>query len=281
MTGLEITGLVLGLIGAIASAWFLYDRVFPVRRLSWRSAQKAAVCISERMRQGAYDPTLIVGIGRGGAIVGALISGCLGHRPLLVIDRKYMWMDGRRTDDMVLHLQLPPGLIEKVLLVAGEAHSGNTMRLYHDHFVRLGATSIKRAAYFVQKGCTEPIEYIGIHSNRDLLMPWMFTRSYVRDSRSEHEARAVGHCRTSMLTADAALKTCFIVRHGESTDNDAGDRYSGITECFLTEVGLQQAEGVGRFLQLEGIQKVISSPMKRAIATARKIQSLAGGAVGH
>ena len=277
MTVIQIAALILGIIGAIASAWFLYERFFPLRRLSWRSAQSAALRISDQMKQAGYDPTLVVGIGRGGAIMGALVSGCLGHRPLLVIDRKYMWMDGRRIDDMVLHLQLPLALIDRVLLVAGEAHSGNTMRLYHNHFVQIGAASVRRAAYFVRKGCTEPIEYTGIRSERELRMPWMFTRNYVRDSRSEHEARAIEHCRSSTLAAEARVKTWFIVRHGESTDNESGDRYSGITESLLTENGLRQAECVGRFLQPEGIQKIISSPMKRAVASARKIQSLTGG----
>jgi broad specificity phosphatase PhoE len=68
-----------------------------------------------------------------------------------------------------------------------------------------------------------------------------------------------------------------VVRHGESTDNEGGDRYSGITECLLTETGLHQAECVGRSLQQEAIQKIITSPMKRAVATARRIQSLTGG----
>ncbi|MCX5800882.1 MAG: histidine phosphatase family protein [Candidatus Eisenbacteria bacterium] len=277
MTVIQIAALILGTIGALASAWYLYERFFPLRRLSWRSAQNAALRISEQMKQAGYDPTLIVGIGRGGAIMGALISGSLGHRPLLVIDRKYMWMDGRRIDDMVLHLQLPLVLVDRVLLVAGEAHSGNTMRLYYNHFVLMGAVSVKRAAYFVRKGCTEPIEYVGIRSGRELRMPWMFTRTYVRDSRSEHEARAIEHCRSSTLAADTRVKTWFVVRHGESTDNESGDRYSGITESTVTENGLRQAESVGRFLQPEGIQKIFSSPMKRAVATARMIQSLTGG----
>lgn len=277
MTTTEILGLLLGAIGAIASVWFICERFFPFRRLPWRSAEKAALSMSDKMKQEGYDPSLVVGIGRGGAVIGALISGCLGHRPLIVIDRKYMWMDGRRIDDMVLHLHLPPALIEKVLLVAGEAHSGNTMRLYFDHFLKLGAGTVKRAAYFVQKGCTEPIEYVGVHSSKDLRMPWMFTRNYARDSRGEQEARAVGHCRTSAVSAETGLKTCYVVRHGESTDNEGGDRYSGITECPLTETGLHQAECVGRSLQQEAIQKIITSPMKRAVATARRIQSLTGG----
>lgn len=86
------------------------------------------------MVRDSFLPTLIVGIGRGGTIMGAMISGCLGHRPLVVIDRKYVWVEGRRNDDLLLRLQFPPELLEKVLLVASETHTGNTMRLYYNYF---------------------------------------------------------------------------------------------------------------------------------------------------
>jgi broad specificity phosphatase PhoE len=108
-------------------------------------------------------------------------------------------------------------------------------------------------------------------------MPWMFSKIYARDSRSEEEAKSVGHVQSSALATRIDTRTFFIVRHGESTDNEGGDRYSGITECLLTAEGLRQANCVGRFLQSEGIQRIICSPMKRAVATARAIQAVTGG----
>lgn len=186
-----LIGIILGVIGAISSIWFFYDRLFPVRRLSWKRAQRAASRIAEQMAVHGFSPTLIVGIGRGGAIMGALISGCLGHRPLLVVDRKYVWKEGRRMDDMILRMRIPLNLIEKTLLVSGETHSGNTMRMYYEHFQDIGAKEIRRAAFYYREGSTEPIEYIGFKTSKDLLMPWMFSKKYVRDSRSEEEAKSL------------------------------------------------------------------------------------------
>ena len=187
----EVVSFVLAAIGAVASVWFVYEKLFPLRRLSWKRAEKAALAVAERLGVDGYSPTVIVGIGRGGAVFGAMVSGCLGHRPLLVIDRKYTWVEGRRTDDMIVKLRLPRELVQRVLLVAGEAHTGNTMRLYYDHFQKIGAGEVRRAALLYQAGCTEPIEYVGVTSPRDLRMPWMFTKRYARESRAQEEARGL------------------------------------------------------------------------------------------
>lgn len=104
-----------------------------------------------------FSPTLIVGIGRGGAIMGAMISGCLGHRPLVVIDRKYVWREGRRIDDMILRLHFPSNFLDKVLLVAGEAHTGSTMRLYHSYFTEIGAKMIRRDAFYAQRAVSNQL----------------------------------------------------------------------------------------------------------------------------
>jgi len=181
----------LSLIGALASGWYIIDRTFPIHRLSWRKAQKAAQRIKDKLIGDDYSPTLIVGIGRGGAIFGAMLSGCLGHRPLLVIDRKYIWSKGRRMDEMILKIRLPGEMIEKILLVAGEAHSGNTIRMYYDDFIKIGAKEVRRTVFYCQVGCTEAVEYIGIRSSKDLRMPWMFTKQYLRQSRSHEEAEGL------------------------------------------------------------------------------------------
>ncbi|MBN2182029.1 MAG: hypothetical protein JW715_08945 [Sedimentisphaerales bacterium] len=186
-----IIGTILSLIGAISSIMFLYEKFTKRHRLSWRFAEKVVQKIAEQMIGDDFSPTLIVGIGRGGAVMGALISGALGHRPLIVIDRKYQWQDGRRIDDMVQRLKINIGL-EAVLLVAGEVHTGNTMRLYYNYFKNLGAKEIRRATLFYESGSTEPVEYKGItSSNKMLRMPWMRPKCYRRDSRSEEDAKGI------------------------------------------------------------------------------------------
>lgn len=193
---LTVAGVILGLIGALSSIDVLYDRYKKGkltwrRRLRWKFAEKAVREMADRMTADAFSPTLIFGIGRGGAIMGAMISGALGHRPLIVIDRKYEWKDGRRIDDLVERMKIDFGL-EKVLLVAGEVHTGNTMRLYYNYLKRMGAKEIRRATLYYEKGSTEPVEYKGItSSNKELRMPWMFTETYRREDRSEEEAKGL------------------------------------------------------------------------------------------
>jgi len=275
---LAIIGVILGVIGAISALWFLCEKLLPWRRLSWRFAEKTANTIAEKMTAEDFLPTVVIGIGRGGAVMGSLISGAFGHRPLLVVDRKYFWQHGRRLDDMILRIRFPPQLIEKVLLVAGEAHSGNTLRLYFDFFLCIGAKQIRRAVLYYQKGCPEPVEYFGIKSSRDLRMPWMYTNKYVRQDRGNTETNSL-LAKINLTNIQTSERHCFLVRHGKSTDNEAGDRFSGITDCDLTEKGLLQAEEVGKKLQLEHVEYIYTSPMKRAIETARKLQLQTGGAL--
>jgi hypoxanthine phosphoribosyltransferase len=155
-----------------------------MRRLRWRFAERASRRIANEMIANGFSPTLIIGIGRGGAVMGALISGCLGHRPLVVIDRKYTWKKGDRFDDMIFHADIPHDFLERVLVISGEVHSGNTMKLYYEHFNKMGAKSLQRATLFYEKGATIDVEYKGIESTRkNIVMPWMFARQYVRADR--------------------------------------------------------------------------------------------------
>lgn len=176
--------IILAVIGAISALCYFWEKLFPIRRLSWKFTEKAAKRITEELTADNLSPTLIVGIGRGGAIMGLLISGCLGHRPLVVIDRKYTWREGDRFDDMIFPVDIPQNFLEKVLIVSGEVHSGNTMKLYYKHFKKRGAQSIRRATLYYEKGATVNVEYKGLESSKkNILMPWMFHRQYIKADR--------------------------------------------------------------------------------------------------
>ncbi len=71
-------------------------------------------------------------------------------------------------------------------------------------------------------------------------------------------------------------KTYFIVRHGSSVDNEQGERYSGITDSPLTDEGVFQARCVARALQQAAIEKIVTSPLVRSLATAREIHEMTG-----
>lgn len=182
-----IIGLISGILGIITAVWYFWDKLFPIRKLSWKFVEKATKRIVEKMMADDFSPTLIVGIGRGGAIMSALISGALGHRPMIVIDRKYEWKEGERFENMIFPVDIPKSFLERVLLVAGEVHSGNTMKMYYEHFKNLGAKSIRRVSFFYEKGATVKLEYIGLESSKkNVRMPWMITKHYIRADRSPH-----------------------------------------------------------------------------------------------
>lgn len=63
----------------------------------------------------------------------------------------------------------------------------------------------------------------------------------------------------------------FLVRHGQTDSNVAG-LFHGSTDVPLNEIGLRQARLVARRIQqLERIQALHSSPLQRALQTARAI----------
>lgn len=281
-TVIVVIGIVSSVVGILWFLWYTWEKLFPIRRLRWKIAERSADRITRDMARDGFSPTLIIGIGRGGAVMGALISGALGHRPLLVLDRKYVWIEGRRYEDMLIRVNIPFHLLERVLLVAGEAHSGNTMKRYHEIVKGMGAVLIRRATlYYEEDGCTEGVEYTGLKSSKKkVLMPWMYTPSYIREDRSESQAREsrLVDYPSPIARSEGGTKV-FLVRHGESVDNASGDRFSGVRNSELTKKGFDQAMATGRMLQPEKIDRVYTSSMNRTVSTARAIQSLTQGAL--
>jgi uncharacterized phosphatase len=70
---------------------------------------------------------------------------------------------------------------------------------------------------------------------------------------------------------DMYMKTIYFVRHGESEANAAGITAGAGLDVGLTEIGKQQAQKVGEELKSKKIELIVSSPMKRALETAKII----------
>jgi len=62
----------------------------------------------------------------------------------------------------------------------------------------------------------------------------------------------------------------YLVRHGEAAWNAAG-RYCGRSESPLTPAGERQAEALAAWIRHLDIAAVYSSPLERAVGTARRI----------
>lgn len=180
---LDIIIYVFSILGGIVSITSLYRFVSIPKKVKWKDVEKGVVCVKDKLIRDNYLPTLIVGMGRGGSIVGALLSGCLGHIPIMVIDHVYDWKEDGRHDRLLEEIKLNKNL-EKVLLVDGELHTGGTAKAYQNYFNSLGALEIKIYAFLKEKYSNLPPDYYTIESdNPDLCLPWMLTKDYKRASK--------------------------------------------------------------------------------------------------
>jgi probable phosphoglycerate mutase len=263
MGTVELIGLVSAFVGIISFIWWLYEKWLPYRNISWKRAEKAAKEIAEKMTAQGFSPSMIMGIGRGGAILGSLISGALGHRPLIVIDRKYEWTDEGRLEDMMLSVKIPFEYTRSVLLVAGEAHSGRTLRYYYDYLKSIGAQDIKRAVLLLEEGCPFRVEYYGVRSDKKTIrLPWMSAKHYIRGDREPQVS--------STSKPHFKVKVHFI-RHAETSAGE--DVFVGRSDADLSVRGVEQAIDLGQLFSGKRISTIYSSPAGRALKTARILNS--------
>lgn len=261
MEVIDYIGLISAILGIIAFLAWLYEKLKPTRNISWKETEKSSKRIAEKMIAENYLPTVIIGIGRGGAIMGSLVSGALGHCSLVVIDRKYEWTPRGRKEEILFLTQIPKSLVERVLLIAGEAHSGKTMRLYYDYLVGIGAKQIKKSVLFLEEGCTENIDYYGIKSSKkNIRLPWMFSKNYVRADRGplNNEIKIVNNQRRINL---------LLVRHAQT--NAGEDIFVGNCDADLTLDGIEKTIELGRTLQDYNIDAIYTSPLGRSEKTAK------------
>ncbi len=176
---------VFSILGGVVSIITIYKWVRPYKKISWAQVEKGVLSLKEQLIKDQYIPTLIVGIGRGGSITGALLSGCLGHVPILVIERVYDWSGDYRKESLFEDIKLNKNL-ERVLLVAGELHTGGTAKTYKDYFEKIGAGEVRFLSFMTEKYPNLRANYYYIESNdSDIRLPWMLTKNYKRDSQGK------------------------------------------------------------------------------------------------
>ena len=259
------------------------------RRFPWRHAYKYAKNTAETMKNGTaeelYEPTIIVGIGRGGAIYGSIFSYFMKEAPLLALDRKYLYDEqGKRIgEDWYYPINIPKELLQKVLLVAGEYHSGKTMQQFKQRLIGIGAKEIRTCVLYYQTGLsnqTEVPDYYGITSKYDYLMPWQ-EKQFLRTWKDSNDAKVREYTLKS-LEMECLKDGFFLMRHAQTNAN-AEDRFigSGSPDEPINTRGRIEARNVGKFLQetVGNLDIIYCSPMRRCLDTAREIQSVAGGRI--
>ncbi len=73
-------------------------------------------------------------------------------------------------------------------------------------------------------------------------------------------------------------KIIYLLRHGETVWNKKGV-FRGRSDIPLNETGLKQAEMLGKALRGSGIERIYSSPLKRAVQTSNMVAKYTNGRV--
>jgi hypoxanthine phosphoribosyltransferase len=149
---------------------YSYENRDGIRPISWEDFH--GICKGLALAVEAFDPEIILAVGRGGFYPGTLISHLLRAEiyPVRV---------SRRVNDVVQYetpqwLVRPPDSVKdkRVLIVDEISSSGETLQVVKDEAERLGARSVRCAVMYAHSWGTSVPEYIGLVSDELLLNPW-------------------------------------------------------------------------------------------------------------
>lgn len=158
------------------------------KRSSLKDVKKNAKFIADKLEQEFY-PSIIIGIGRGGAFFGSLISYYLGNAPFLFVDRLYNWDNNERDVNVLYDFTIPEKYLDRVLIVAGETHSGDTMIFFRKYLKdKLKVKDIRTCSFYKQGACNCTIDYVCVEGDGTSLMPWQDS-NFIRDSLNSEEGK--------------------------------------------------------------------------------------------
>lgn len=173
----------LTVIGSIASVYSVYVLISSRRVQSWRSVEKGVVFISCKIKVSGWEPDVVVGLGVGGSVVGAMLAGSLGRKRFLAIDRRYRWAKEIRKTyvDTPADLKLDP-TPQRVLLVVGEIYSGETIEQSIKYIRSKVCSNIKTAALYVSENSNYYPDFYRYRITKRIKPPWRL-KGYLRDSK--------------------------------------------------------------------------------------------------
>lgn len=177
------------LIGLIASIYHAYKAWRSTNVLTWNKLDRQARKLIKKISCDDFIPDIIVTIGRGGAIIGAILSGNLAKKanesniPFMGLERFYRWENGNRVeiDNNLLHYSTLKD--RKVLLIAGDIITGETMSFYKS-IIQPYASELRTACLLKSITTVFIPDYYAKEIAGDFKAPWMYKGfGYTKDSR--------------------------------------------------------------------------------------------------
>ncbi|GAB7049549.1 phosphoribosyltransferase [Catenuloplanes indicus] len=178
---MAVANLVFTIISSVAAVLTVLLSVRFVRernRPSWRIVEQTMKESLAEIRRSGFDPDVIVGVGRGGAIVAGMLAGNLGHRPLFVIDTVLEKNDGV-SEARIRYPDVMPSLAGKRILVAvGELYSGEDLKVAVKAVREQSPASVKTFSLFSHPATGIKPDFCGHETKQPLSAPWRMSEEY-------------------------------------------------------------------------------------------------------
>jgi len=176
-----MTTILLALISLISSAATIYlflEELRNRRQFGWKHADALVKKLLQEMRRKSYTPDLVLGVGRGGAILAGMLAGNLGHLPLAVIDTVLDRSEGVSTAKVRFPESCPPVKDKSVLVVVGELYSGEDLKQAVEFVRRRRPREIKTATLLTHPAASIRPDFVGLESKQPLTAPWRISDQY-------------------------------------------------------------------------------------------------------
>ncbi len=164
---------------AVIVMWQLSRVMTTFQFVRWSRLVSVLQDFSNDLRSDGFEPSLIVGVGKGGVAIAALIGGHFSGAFIIAVRRGRKRRGEERDiieENSPLRLALttlaPSAASVNVLLVTDIAHSGNTFERYREAFQKEGFSQVRTFAYCIRRGISYAPDYYMVRSSRKLSFPW-------------------------------------------------------------------------------------------------------------
>jgi hypoxanthine phosphoribosyltransferase len=169
---------VIGVVGSVLAVYQFAEERRRRRRFGWRDVDKLVLRLLKTLEHDEFDPDLVLGVGRGGAIVAGMLAGNLGQLPLVCIDTESKRDRGRKQCVIRFPSAVPVLRDKRVLIVVGELYSGEDMRTAMDFVVRRKPESFKTLSLLSHPASVVRPDFVGLETKVPLSAPWRLTENY-------------------------------------------------------------------------------------------------------
>lgn len=159
---------VISLIASLVTIFLFAENLHNRRQFGWKHVDKLIRKLLADMRVHGYIPEVIIGVGRGGAILAGILAGNLGHIPLFVLDTVLEHTDGVSTATIRWTAHCPPLKDKSVLIVVGELYSGEDLKKGVEFVRKKNPREIKTATLLTHPAASIHPDFVGFESTKPL-----------------------------------------------------------------------------------------------------------------